>query len=73
MRVWQYYEADMGPDGELIKHDDLLEKNEEQILDEYWDHWRALMELKYEPGHYLINKEQCIEDWVVINWAWQKK
>lgn len=73
MRVWYYHEADMGPDGELFKRNDLCEITEDKILEDYWDHWRALMERKYGPGHYLINKEKCIEDWVIINWAWEKK
>jgi hypothetical protein len=31
------------------------------------------MEDHYGEGHELITKENCIEDWVVVNWAWEKK
>lgn len=28
---------------------------------------------KYGEGHELITRENCIEDWVALNWAWEKK
>lgn len=46
---------------------------ETQILKEYWDHWKGLMVKKYGEGHYLINEVNCIDDWVVVNWAQEKK
>ena len=29
------------------------------------------MEKKYGIGHELITKENCIEDWKAVNWAWE--
>ena len=59
--------------GNAFVGDGVLEKTEQQILDEYWDHWNVRMISKYEEGHELITKENCIEDWVTINGAWEKK
>jgi len=49
-----------------------VEYTEQQILDEYWDRWKSKMEKKYGPGHHLINERNCITDWAVVNWAWEK-
>lgn len=42
---------------------------EEQILESYWDYWKHKMQSvgKYDE----INRENCIRDWVVVNWAWE--
>ena len=43
--------------------------SEEQILQEYWAYWKRRME---EVGrHDLISEENCIQDFVVVNWAWE--
>jgi len=44
---------------------------EDDIIEEYWDHWKSLMEKKYGEGHHLINHSNCILDWAVVNWAWE--
>jgi len=49
-----------------------LEITEEGILDFYWITWKTLMEKKFGPDHPLITKENCIDDWVVVNWAIEK-
>jgi hypothetical protein len=58
--------------GALIGND-VIEKTEQQILDEYWGLWNVRMVAKFGESHELITKENCIEDWVVVNWAWEKK
>lgn len=42
---------------------------EEQILDEYWEHWskKGVERKEFIP---LLTFEKCIEDWVVIHWAY---
>ena len=42
---------------------------EEEILDRYWEYWSKK---GFERGEYtpLITFESCIDDWVVINWAY---
>lgn len=46
------------------------EINENQIIDQYWDIWKEMMEKKYNLNHYLITPMLCIEDWVMINLAY---
>lgn len=45
--------------------------SEEEILDFYWDWWSEQMIRKYGPGHPDITHEKCIDDWIVVNWAWE--
>jgi hypothetical protein len=46
---------------------------EEQIIKEYYPWWEEQMIKKFGIGHYLITPEKCIEDWVVVNWAWESE
>jgi hypothetical protein len=62
MKTYCYHEPT--PEG-----DSFIIKNEQQILDEYWDYWKEKMEKKYGKDHRLITKENCIEDWSIIHWA----
>ena len=41
------------------------------ILDIYWDTWKNNCEKKLGKDHPSITEEDCIQDWVVINWAWE--
>lgn len=45
---------------------------EKAILDEYWPYWEMKMLAKYPAGHELITKENCLEDWIAVNWAWEE-
>jgi hypothetical protein len=47
------------------------EMTEDDILKEYWDYWTRQMR-KVNKEH-LVNKENCIEDWCTVNWAWEKE
>jgi predicted HAD superfamily Cof-like phosphohydrolase len=47
--------------------------NEAEILFDYWPHWKERMVKKYGEGHELITDENCIEDWVTVNWATEIK
>lgn len=42
---------------------------EEDILNEYWSYWKDQMEKKYGPNDPAITYENCIEDWIAVNWA----
>ena len=51
---------------------------EEKILEEYWDYWHEEMQkaiLRPNCSAYgrpeLITKDNCIVDWVVVNWAYK--
>lgn len=47
--------------------------SEEEILKEYWDYWRSKMIEKYgkEIVESKFNQQDCIDDWVVVHWAWE--
>ena len=42
-----------------------------QILEEYWDFWKEQMVRKFGEGHEKINFKNCINDFCVVNWAWE--
>lgn len=58
--------------GDAIVGNEVIELSEQDILSRYWNHWSSLMTCKYGEGHELITEENCIEDFLVINWAWEK-
>lgn len=60
--VWDY----MG-------NDKVAEITESEILERYWKFWYDKMAKKYDEGHHLITEENCIKDWCVDNWAWEKE
>ena len=68
MKVYQYYEYQ--PDSD--KKEILVEITEDEILESYWNYWNEKMVKKFGYGHELITKENCIEDFIVIHWAWEK-
>ena len=64
MKTYLYLEQDVpGP----------IEITEQEILDRYWDFWSEQVIKVRGPDFPHLNKETCIEDWVVSNWAWEKK
>ena len=63
MRRFKYIEF-IDEDIELVKV-----KTEKEVLDMYWDYWVSKM--KQVEREHLISEENCIQDWVVINWAWE--
>jgi hypothetical protein len=49
--------------------------SEEDIRKEYWPYWYKKMCAKYEQSYVDQNYtfEDCLEDWVVVHWAWEVK
>jgi hypothetical protein len=49
--------------------------SEEEILAEYYDRWYNAMVSKF--GKEAVDagycKDDCIDDWVIVNWAWESK
>lgn len=41
--------------------------SEQDILDHYWEYWYEKMVLAGKRDN--ISLENCIEDWIVVNWA----
>lgn len=60
-------------DGGALVDSEVIILTEEEILASYWPHWEKEMIEKYGVGHELITKENCLEDWVVVYWAWEVK
>lgn len=48
--------------------------SEEEIVKEYWDYWQERMIAKFGKEHFEANysEKDCIDDWVVVNWAWEE-
>jgi len=46
---------------------------EEEILKEYWNHWRDSMIRKFGKDCKDITKKNCIDDWVTVHWAQEVK
>lgn len=49
-----------------------LEITDDQIIAEFFPYWEKRMIKKFGEGHELITREICIEDWIIIHWAWEK-
>jgi len=42
-----------------------------QILELYWEFWKEQMVNRFGEGSELINFKNCIDDYCVVNWAWE--
>lgn len=60
MRTFKYYD----PDGEHFI-------TEDQIIEQYFEYWKEQMSKVKKDS--LINRENCIQDFCVINWATELK
>lgn len=47
--------------------------SEDEIIEEYWESWSERMIKKYGEDHEWITTENCIEDWITVNWASEVK
>ena len=47
--------------------------SEDEILHEYWPHWYQKMCSKFGKDHVDKNYSfhDCLDDWIVVNWAWE--
>ena len=69
MRYYSFNEQD-------DKGNDVVQTmSEDEIREEYYGFWKQQMIKKY--GEEEFNKtwsfEDCLDDWVVVNWAWEVK
>lgn len=55
-----------------LGEDHPLEITREEILKTYWPWWSKRMIEKFGPDHEWITEDYCVDDWVVVNWAWEK-
>ena len=49
--------------------------SEDEIREEYYPYWKERMIKKYGEEEFkkTWSFEECLEDWVVVNWAWEVK
>jgi hypothetical protein len=47
--------------------------SENEIITQYWSYWYNQMCNKFGTEYVNQNytKHDCIDDWVVVNWAWE--
>lgn len=75
MRYYSYNEYD--PDSPIA--DDgggyVVTLSEDDIRRNYYPYWYKRMCEKYEQSYVDQNYsfEDCLSDWIVINWAWESK
>ena len=71
MRYFCYNEyVPEAPDGNVI-----VTMSEEEIQKTFWPYWYEKMCTKY--GKDFVDSdytfEDCLNDWIVVNWAWESK
>ena len=49
--------------------------SEDEIIAQYYPYWSGRMTEKYGQEEFdkTWSKKECIEDWVVVHWAWESK
>jgi hypothetical protein len=71
MRYWTYAEPTSETDSTPVYHT----MSDDDILDSYWGWWYSKMCEKF--GKEVVDrdytKQDCIDDWVVVHWAWEVK
>ena len=70
MRVFTYNEPVFDEQGKLINNV-TVKKTEQEVLNEYWLFWKDQVIRVHGEDSDLITEENCIQDWVVVNWAWE--
>ena len=77
MRYYSYPYYDSDPAKQVIKtlSEVIKTLSEQEILDIYWDWWKEEGIKRWGKEHFELNysEKDCIEDWVVVNWAWEHK
>ena len=69
MRYFSYDEPDEDFNNTVVT------KSEEEIRKEYYPLWYEKMRKKF--GKEVVDRdysfEDCLDDWIVVNWAWEVK
>ena len=68
MKYWTIVEP--GNDGVSPVYTTL---SDQDILKEYWNYWYGKMCEKFGKEHVDANycPQDCIDDWIVVHWAWE--
>lgn len=53
----------------------IVTKSEDEVRKEYWPHWFDKMcdKFGYEHVTEIYSFEDCLDDWIVVNYAWEVK
>ena len=72
MRYWSYNEPVWDSDGNIIGNE-VITKSDDEIIKEFYPYWRGRMIEKFgeEIVDCRFSELDCIDDWVVVNWAWE--
>lgn len=76
MRYYSYNEYDpKDPRADEETGGFVVTLSEEEIRNDYWPYWYKRMCEKF--GQEIVDRDYCFEDcltdWVIINWAWENK
>ncbi len=55
---------------ELAEKPTVITVSEDEIRQTYYEYWLTLIEKKYGPNHNFVFQD-CVDDWCVVNWAWE--
>lgn len=75
MRYYSYGEYD--PEHPLVDETGgyIVTVSEEDIKRDYWPYWYDKMCRKF--GKEVVDRqytfEDCLDDWIIVNWAWESK
>lgn len=71
MKYWSYNEPLWH--GDEIIGNAVMTLSEEEIIKEYYPYWEAEMIKKWGEERFRKEwcKRDCIDCWVVVNWAWE--
>lgn len=72
MRFYSYNEY---CPGSLFGEDVVITVSESDIRRQYWPYWYERMCQRFGKLHVDNNYsfEDCLDDWIVVNWAWEIK
>jgi hypothetical protein len=76
MKYWSYNEYDPDhPRADPETGGYVVTLSEDEILTDYWEYWYKRMCERFPKDLVDTNytKQDCIHDWVCINWAWESK
>lgn len=75
MRYFSYNEYDPDSPRADAEGEYVETLSEEEIRQQYYPYWYAKMCEKFGKEHVDANYcfEDCLDDWQVVNWAWEVK
>ena len=71
MKTYCYNEPIFDSEGNVVDNT-VMEVTEDGIINMYWPHWAHNMYKRF-GNNIELKPEDCIGDWIQVNWAWEKK